>query len=465
MGLYVIREVCKPNECELECLVACTQVHGERSPLKALQRGEPPVIDAARCTECLACVRACPLGAVTTSVSQSLLASSSPQSVQHSDHPKSHRALDLEGRPYEVSEDFTQFHESKTIFARAVYDTSFVHYQHNEYWGAERMISKHIPEYERYGSELGAAAWEIHDLLRNRHEYIERARKELRAKRKRPRLDPEALTRMIKRTARFFGASLVGISELDRRWLYTADRRDQLYDVPEEIDHVVVMAIEMDYDAIASSPGFTASAEVARCYSVMTFIETELAAFIRRLGYSAIPCGNDVGLSVPVAIDAGLGQYGRHGLLITKEFGSRVRIAKVLTDMPLVPDKPDLKFCSSVVKFCEVCEKCARTCPSQSIAYGKERTWQGKTISNNPGIKKWYINPETCYGFWMANGADCSNCLRSCPYNKPNNIFHKFIVWLTMNFPWLDRLIVKMDDLAGFGKQRGSSKFWKKIER
>ncbi len=463
MVLRINEQLCKPDACELECFTACTRVHGDNPPLQIREDETIPTIEDSRCTSCLACLHACPVGAITIAGPGEQTKRSSQSQNSHHDHGRAHEEESATIKPYEVSDTLAQFPESKTIFARAVYDTDFEHYQHDEYYGSESMIAKHIPEYERFGHEIGAAAWELHDLLRDRHGSIARARNDLK-NRRHPVLGPDELTGMVKRAARFFGASLVGITKLDRRWLYSADRRDQPYDVPEEIDHAIVMVIEMDYDAIATSPGFTASAEVARCYSMMTFLETQLSAFIRRLGYSAIPCGNDVGLSVPMAIDAGLGQFGRHGLLITKEYGPRVRIAKVLTDMPLTPDTPDLKFARSVTRFCEVCEKCAYTCPSQSIAYGKERTWAGKTKSNNPGAKKWYINPESCYNFWMMNGADCSNCLRSCPYNKQNNFFHRFIIWLTMNVPWLDRLIVKMDDIAGFGKQRGSSAFWRKFQ-
>jgi reductive dehalogenase len=195
----------------------------------------------------------------------------------------------------------------------------------------------------------------------------------------------------------------------------------------------------------------------------MAFIEAELASFIRRMGYNAMTCGNDVGLSVPLAIDAGLGQYGRHGLLITKPFGPRVRIAKVLTDMPLIPDQPDFDFCNAVTRFCEICEKCATTCPSQSIPYGKERSWEGQTISNNPGIKKWYVNVETCYGFWLENGSECSNCIRSCPYNKRDGLLYRSFMWFVQHTPWLNRLIIKFDDLFGYGKQKSGEKFWKKF--
>ncbi len=457
LGLLVDTGACRPTECELECLTACQRIHGSNSPLEVSKIGVPPTIDQSRCTSCLSCIRACPFDAIQRLSEQS--ASSYRKPASHSD------PLPIKERPYEVSDDFQRFPESKTIFARAVYDKDYEYCGMDMYSNAGLMVEKGLPEYNEFELNLSIAGWELYDTLKDRHSYIDRARQELQNPHKRSQIDPQKLTEMVKKAAKFYGARLVGVAELDRRWIYTGDRRDQPYDVPDEINRVIVMAIEMDYDAIAASPGYMASAEVSRCYSQMTFAETELCAFIRRFGYSAISCGNDIVISVPVAIDAGLGQYGRNGLLITKEFGPRVRLAKVITDMPLIPDEPDLKFAKSVVRFCEVCEKCAHTCPSQSIAYGKERTWSGKTISNNPGIKKWYINPETCYGFWVENGSDCSNCIRSCPYNKPNSLLHRFIIWVTIHFPWLDRLIVKMDDLAGYGKQKLSGRFWKKIWR
>jgi ferredoxin len=136
--------------------------------------------------------------------------------------------------------------------------------------------------------------------------------------------------------------------------------------------------------------------------------------------------------------------------------------------MPLKVDRPDQKFCKSVIRFCETCEKCASTCPSQSIPYGKNRTWKGSSKSNNPGINKWYVDVESCYGFWVENGGDCSNCIRSCPYNKRDDFFtrvlHNTVLWLTQYMPWLNRLIVKFDDIAGFGKQKRSDKLWRKYD-
>ena len=146
----------------------------------------------------------------------------------------------------------------------------------------------------------------------------------------------------------------------------------------------------------------------------MAFTAGLLAQFIRGLGYEAIPSGNDTALSIPLAVEAGLGELGRNGILITDKFGPRVRLCKVFTDLPLVPDTP--KF-FGVERFCELCKKCAEQCPPKAIPSG-EKTTEAITISNNSGVKKWMINPEQCYRFWAANRTDCANCIQVCPFNQ-----------------------------------------------
>ena len=65
-----------------------------------------------------------------------------------------------------------------------------------------------------------------------------------------------------------------------------------------------------------------------------------IAQYIRNLGYQAIPSMNDTALAIPYALEAGLGEYGRHGLLITPEFGPRLRLGKIFTNLPLERDRP-----------------------------------------------------------------------------------------------------------------------------
>ena len=273
--------------------------------------------------------------------------------------------------------------------------------------------------------------------------------------------NPVGVTRTLKKAATFFGAALVGVCKLDKRWVYSSiySRREQTslpVALPDEYQYAVALAIEMDYTAIRYSPTSPASAATGLGYSKMAFIAGLLAHYIRGLGYKAIACGNDTACSIPIAIDAGLGELARNGLLITPTFGPRVRLAKVFTDLPLIPDKP-VEF--GVWDFCMRCEKCAKKCPSQSIMYGKP-TVKPHNISNREGLLRWPVNAETCLGFWAANGTDCSNCIRTCPFNKPAGRFHDSVRWGIKNFPVLNPLFLWGDDLLGYGKRGKADKFW-----
>jgi len=276
--------------------------------------------------------------------------------------------------------------------------------------------------------------------------------------------DPIKISRDVKKAASFFGASLVGICKLDRRWLYSpaylitrAGGRTADNNIPDEFQHAVVIAVEMDYEAMKCSPSHPASAATGLGYSRMAFTAGLLAQYIRGLGYQAIPCGNDTACSIPMAIDAGLGEMARNGLLITPEFGPRVRLAKILTDLPLIPDQP-IEF--GVWEFCMICERCAQRCPSQSIMYGKP-TEKPHNISNRNGVRTWHINAETCLNFWALNGTDCSNCIRVCPFNKPAGMLHDWVRWGIHRAPRLNRLFLWGDDLFGYGRKADAGSFWR----
>ena len=282
----------------------------------------------------------------------------------------------------------------------------------------------------------------------------------------------------VRHAALFYGASLAGIAELNRLWLYSDhhsstredrgraipvldedDRFEQTEDawyIPSSMNRVIALAFEEYYPGIQNSPGRLASAAVGDGYSRMAVTSSTLADFIRGLGYRALPAGNGVGPSIPIAIDAGLGQVGRLGLLMTPKYGPRVRLAKVITDMPLVPNDP-IDF--GVTEFCDVCMLCADECPSESITAGP-RTWEGESVSNNPGVLKWYITPESCYDF---NGFSCSNCKRCCPFNKPNNSWlHRTIrTAIDGRISSADRIMVRLDQASGYGRQVADTEFWK----
>ena len=446
--LYIDKS-CNPFECNMECLNACREIHGSNAPLRFSEKENRMEINQSDCTACLKCMRSCPLNAIKTS--------NGPHKIQEVELPSE---IDFK-RPYEIADTYVPFSEENIIFARVQYDPGFAYYQKPEDFGANQMIAKGIQGYSNVEHKLSRAGWQLYDFRHLVTKREDESKSDFTPDIS--NLDSHHLTESIKRSALFVGAVKVGIAKLDRRWLYSADRVGASYNIPESIKYAIVSLIEMDYDAIATSPAFPASAATALGYSKMAFVEIFLTSFIRHLGFTAIPCGNDVALSVPLAIDAGLGQYGRHGLLITKDYGSRVRIAKVLTDMPLLHDKPDYEFCQSVIRFCEECERCAEHCPNQCIPFGKERKWEGMTKSNNPGIRKWYVDVESCYGFWIENGSDCSNCIRACPYNKEKGLKLRTLLWFTHHVPRLNKLIIKIDDFFRGGEQQPPSLAWKKL--
>lgn len=234
-------------------------------------------------------------------------------------------------------------------------------------------------------------------------------------KEKFPVPDPAWMSARVKEVAKFYGASLVGITRVDPRWVYShyfsgATGDYQAFNIPYK--YAIMIGIEMDYDWINEAPDPEASAAAALGYSQMAEVASSLAKYIRALGYPAVPSGNDTGQNIPMAIDAGLGELGRNGLLLTPEYGARLRLCKVLTDLPLEVDQP-IDF--GIQSFCETCHACAASCPVDAVRW-EDRTTEQTSVSNRPGILRWPVDVARCYLFWQENGVSCANCIAGCPW-------------------------------------------------
>ncbi|NNF98538.1 MAG: reductive dehalogenase [Desulfobacteraceae bacterium] len=265
----------------------------------------------------------------------------------------------------------------------------------------------------------------------------------------------------VKQAARFLGADLVGICYAHPNLVYSHEyniisQAHYPLDLPEDHVNAVVLAIAMDYTAMRHSPNAVAGAATGFGYSKMASTANMVATFIRGLGYEAVPSGNDTALSVPLAAAAGLGEVGRLGLLVTEKYGPRVRICKVFTNMPLAHDeyRP-----FGVTEFCRVCMKCARHCPSNAVS-SSEPTTSGWNISNHSGPRKWYVDAEKCYRFWAKNRMDCTNCINVCPFNKPSGLLHDGVRALIKHQPVFNRMVVRLDDVLGYGKPMHRKEYW-----
>jgi reductive dehalogenase len=276
--------------------------------------------------------------------------------------------------------------------------------------------------------------------------------------------DPVTLTRDIKNAAIYYGADMVGICKLDRRWIYSHsfDLGSGEYnpqEIPEPFQYAIVMGFGEDHQMLRYAPTYIADAETSLGYSRMAITNAYVSKFIKVLGHKAMSCStNTVGMTIPMAIEAGLGQLGRNGLLITREFGPAVRISKVLTSLPLIPDNP-VDF--GVTELCRTCRICSDKCPSKAILPG-ERTSEARNASNAPGVLKWPIDAERCMGQWSRIRKPCTLCISVCPFNKPNNRFHSMVKMFVDRFRWGDPFYIKMDKVMGYGKTADPKEFWDK---
>lgn len=148
-------------------------------------------------------------------------------------------------------------------------------------------------------------------------------------------------------------------------------------------------------------------------------IALDAVSFIENAGYLALPVA--ASQSTPDkkdeyrgifphktgAVLSGLGFIGKNGLLIT-EYGSAVRLASVLTDMPLSAQK-EIKPC-----LCGDCQICKNACPAGAIT--GELYVNGAERSTIFDAKKCSEHMKTNKN--IGRGAVCGICISVCPYNK-----------------------------------------------
>jgi len=248
--------------------------------------------------------------------------------------------------------------------------------------------------------------------------------------------DPVRMARNIKEVARFLGADVVGITHLDQAYVYShrakanasmGEKAGEPIHLPHR--YAICMGFASDYYKFLSNNSRISDADYGLGNNHMIAPTFMLAAYIREMGYPARAHDYARGEvnPIPLAVNAGLGELGRHGMLIHEEYGSRIHLSVVTTDLPLAVDEPvDI----GVTEVCKYCMKCARTCPSYSIPFG------GKEVYN--GVEKYRINVDTCYKYRLAGRGQWTNCVicvSSCCYNKPKAWWHTLAVWSIKRTP------------------------------
>ncbi len=386
--------------------------------------------------------------------------------------PFSHHPSDSAAQ-FDIQDDFERFNQKDDVFRRSWWDERIRTPKAKLFYETYREPLKTFRKADGFTQKDYAfrnASWHVSDIFTELKENQDRREgfsdefslyKDV-AKEKVMLGTPHQATKELKHVAKNFGANMVGITDFDERWLYTQKFSDMSkttkpQEIPEGMSSTIVVAQAMDYELTKTVPSALSGAATGLGYSHDAMVVLSIAQYIRNLGYNAVASMNDSALAIPLAIKAGLGEYGRNGLLITPNYGPRVRLGKIFTDMPLAHDKPK-SF--GVKAFCNNCNRCAESCPVKAIPFAEPSTLRHNQ-SNIKGVKKWTVDGEKCFSYWAAQNSDCSICIRVCPYNKDySKSWNKLGIKLAASpmrgfLLWLDKKL-------GFGKRKAPKAWWPK---
>jgi ferredoxin len=309
-----------------------------------------------------------------------------------------------------------RYDERDTMFARMTYQEGEENYE--DYYSrhpekketddalrnSPEIASEQTPTYDPLYSNLAVSNFKFLADIRPLAEGIPRHR--------RVNFDLEDISKKLKNVAINAGANFVGIAKAKPYHYYSHRGRPARHygeKVKELLPYAIVFGVKMKRENIDQAPLAPEVMESSRTYVEAAIIGMQLSYLIRELGYNARNHmdGNYLVVLPTLARDAGLGEIGRNGLLITPKYGPAVRLGAVTTDIPLKVDKRlDVK----VEGFCEICGLCSKGCPMQAIPMGKRSMIDGEL--------RWQINQEKCYSFWRKIGTDCGLCMKNCPFGN-----------------------------------------------
>jgi NAD-dependent dihydropyrimidine dehydrogenase PreA subunit len=216
-----------------------------------------------------------------------------------------------------------------------------------------------------------------------------------------PAWSPAQLSAEVKAAALQCGADLVGITRVRPEWVFEGQEVRQSW--------VIALGVGQKYDAIRTAPEITAGAEVIRQYARGTRAARGLASWLREHGHDALPLFGPLSgpmVMIPPAIEAGLGELGKHGSMINRQFGANFRLAMVLTDAPLITDRKDVFGADD---FCHQCRLCVDECPPNAIH--PEKQWVR-------GEQRWYVDFDKCLPYFNEHHG-CAICMAVCPWSRP----------------------------------------------
>jgi epoxyqueuosine reductase len=176
-------------------------------------------------------------------------------------------------------------------------------------------------------------------------------------------------TPQLKKFASECGADLVGIADLELLEGIQTEPRDLLIGYRTAVSMAVRLADGV-IDPILDCPTPLYQQHYLKVNALLDDIAVRVSQFLQNAGSKALPIPASQLLNKTewysyishkaVAIAAGLGWQGKSLLVVTPQFGPRIRLVTVLTDAVLEADPP-------IKNRCGRCSSCTEACPAQAI--------------------------------------------------------------------------------------------------
>lgn len=211
--------------------------------------------------------------------------------------------------------------------------------------------------------------------------------------------DPETLTKIVKDKASELGISAVGVTVPDPLVNFAGQ------EIEAHETRAIVCILEQNWEATQTIPSLQGDKAHYEATMRLRELMADFAEFLMDMGYSARIDMPRIGMDIAYGVEAGLGQLGLNGQLLTPFSGSRNRINIIMTDAPLVLDSP---VDYGVKALCDSCQVCVLNCPTGAIRSKREF---------HRGIYKAAIKPERCFPVVsMVHG--CGICQKVCPVQR-----------------------------------------------
>lgn len=235
------------------------------------------------------------------------------------------------------------------------------------------------------------------------------------------------LKQKLKTKCREMDIPLVGCADVSR-WEDSSlnpDMPEAFYarSIWPEAASVLVIGLPVHLPALETTPSIWYQEEYKTVNSLLDQYTYRLAEFLNRNGYPSVSVPRDGYGHVSVLEDnpfaffshrhaaflAGLGNFGVNNMLLTPEYGPRVRFGSVFTAAPLAAD-PVMEE-----QLCTRCMNCVNQCPVHALNeedYPDGLTKKATCARYSQHLAKQYRAP-------------CGVCIKVCPVGEDRVLYHR----------------------------------------